>query len=345
MKLIRRFLLKRKIVVTLAVTSSILAFILYQNNYQLVESTVTIPHKPNNLDAVLAMPRHLPPGEKPGVVIFVHGDGDINATHGGFYRPIWEALSKAGFSSLSWNKPGVGGAPGNWLQQSMDDRTSEVISAIDWIKHQPQLDGQRIALWGASQGGWVLPKVATRYPDICFMIAVSPAVNWLEQGRYNTIASMKQKGRSESEIAAELKREQQVLALLDANASFEQYQQKEGNAADFTADRWTFVMKNYRSDATQDLAQVHSPVFLALGGKDINVDIKNTENEYRKRLNKAGQLDIKFYPQATHSMLEKSTEDSLIETWYKGLLFPRAIFYPGFLQDQQDFAWQHRHCQ
>lgn len=345
MKLIRRFLLKRKTIGALAVSSTVLVFTLCQNHYQLNEKSIIIPHQPDNLNAILAMPRHSLAGEKPGVVIFVHGDGPIKATHGGFYRPIWEALARSGFASLSWNKPGIGGAPGNWLQQSMDDRADEVVAAINWIKRQPQLDGQRIALWGASQGGWVMPKVALRYPNICFIIAVSPAINWLEQGRYNTIASMKQQGRSQHEIDAKLKRDQQVLTQLNNNASFGQYQKKEGNTADFTADRWNFVRKNYRSDATQDLSAIHSPVFLALGGKDINVDIKNTEQVYRKHLNQANQLEIKRYPQATHSMLEKSTEDSIIKSGYKGLFSPRAIFYPGFLQDQQNFAWQHQHCQ
>lgn len=345
MKLIRRFLLKRKTIGALAISSTVLAIILYQNSYQLNEKSITIPHQPNNLDAILAMPRHPLADGKPGVVIFIHGDGPINATHGGFYRPIWEALARSGFASLSWNKPGVSGAPGNWLQQSMDDRADEVVAAIHWIKGQPQLDGQRIALWAASQGGWVMPKVAVRYPDLCFMIAVSPAINWLQQGRYNTIASMKQQGRSQHEIDMELKRERQVLALLNNNASFEQYQKTEGDAADFTAERWHFVHKNYRADATQDLNAIRSPVFLALGGKDINVDINNTEQVYRQYLNQTNQLEIKRYPQATHSMLEKSTEDSFIKSGYKGLFFPRAIFYPGFLQDQQQFAWQRRDCQ
>lgn len=38
-------------------------------------------------------------------------------------------------------------------------------------------------LWGASQAGWVLPKVASSRVDIDAVVAVSPAINWLRQDR------------------------------------------------------------------------------------------------------------------------------------------------------------------
>lgn len=70
----------------LAISSTVLAIILYQNSYQLNEKSITLPHQPDDLDAILAVPRHPLADGKPGVVIFIHGDGPINATHGGFMR-------------------------------------------------------------------------------------------------------------------------------------------------------------------------------------------------------------------------------------------------------------------
>ena len=88
----------------------------------------------NVLQAVLAMPERR---KRPvGLVVFVHGDGPANATNDTFYRPLWEAFARAGYASLSWNKPGVDGAPGDWLDQSMDDRAREVEAAIAWARRR-----------------------------------------------------------------------------------------------------------------------------------------------------------------------------------------------------------------
>jgi len=123
----------------------------------------------DNLSGILARP--IAP-EQFGVVVFVHGDGPVTADHDGGYRPIWAALARAGYASLSWDKPGVGRSSGSWLSQSMADRADEVGHAIDEISRDPRIDNQRVALFGASQAGWVLPLVAAQHaPE--FVIALS----------------------------------------------------------------------------------------------------------------------------------------------------------------------------
>ncbi|MEW2219437.1 CocE/NonD family hydrolase [Streptomyces sp. NPDC006990] len=104
----------------------------------------------------------------------------MGATHDGGYRPLWEANAAAGYASLSWDKPGVAGAPGDRLEQSMQDRAEEAAAAIDWARERPGIDGDRIGLRGASQAGWVLAEVAAE-TRVSFAITVSPATNWLRQ--------------------------------------------------------------------------------------------------------------------------------------------------------------------
>ena len=35
-----------------------------------------------------------------------------------------------------------------------------MTEAVEWARSRPDIDGHRIGLWGASQAGWVMPKVA-----------------------------------------------------------------------------------------------------------------------------------------------------------------------------------------
>ncbi|NMM92246.1 alpha/beta hydrolase [Rhodococcus sp. SRB_17] len=311
-------------------------WILDQNSYEIREETVTITGGPQPLQGVLALPQT---GAGPyGLVVFVHGDGSIDATHETFYRPIWESLARAGYASLSWDKPGVNGAPGNWLDQSMDDRAAEALAAIAWSRSRPEIDPHRIGLWGASQAGWVLPKVAAQDPSLQFMIAVSPAVNWLQQGRYNTLAESRAAGASAAEVEAALSRSEATLNQLRTGATFEEFAAAGGDTDGLTADRWRFIAENYTSDASADLVAVRIPVLLIVAGHDQNVDVVDTEATYRALLREPGQLSVEHYPDATHSLVRKDIEDSDVKTVVVATVAPRSLFADGFLTDQRHFV-------
>ncbi|GIG61943.1 hypothetical protein Lfu02_63150 [Longispora fulva] len=317
------------VVVLVALGAVAVGVVAYRNTYDLREERVTI----GALDAVLAMPTTA--GRPVGLVVFVHGDGPVDATHDGFYRPMWESFARAGYASLSWNKPGVAGSAGDWLAQSMADRAAEVTAAIAWARARPDIDGRRIGLWGASQAGWVMPKVAADTPDLAFVIAMSPAVNWLQQGRYNLLAELSARNASPAEVRAAVDRSDRERRLLDAGASYADYRREPDADPDLTAARWTFIARNYRSDATADLtAAATVPTLLLLAGHDTNVDVADTEAGYRAALH---TLQVRHYPDATHGMVPKALEDSPVRLALTGLLAPRSVFTTGVLADQAQF--------
>ena len=306
-----------------------------QNDYDIDEQSVSIPFGPIALDGVLATP----PGARAplGLVIFVHGDGPIDATYDSFYRPIWESFARAGYASLSWNKQGIDGSAGNWLDQSMQDRAAEVEAAIAWASQRPDIDTKRIGLWGSSQGGWVMPKVARQTPSLCFMIAASPAINWERQGRYNTVAQMRADGASQTEIDQAISKSDRTRKLLDDGASFEQYRAAvNGDVEGMTANRWTFISKNFRSDATRDLKQSDLRVFLVLADHDLNVDVADTREVYTRVL-PPEQLEVKTYSGATHGLVKKNIEDSTLRKYATAIFNPRGLFASGYLADMQAF--------
>ncbi|GGS91904.1 hypothetical protein GCM10010156_57710 [Planobispora rosea] len=330
----RRLLLSLTVVVTLLLAGG--GWVVYQHTYDIREEQVTITGGAQPLKGVIAWPTG---GRGPyGLVVFVHGDGPIDATHDTFYRPAWEALARAGYASLSWNKPGLAGAPGNWLHQSMQDRAEETMAAIAWAKKLPDVDPARIGLWGASQAGWVLPEVAARTPGLKFVIAVSPAINWLRQGRYNLLAELKERGASPEETRAAVARSDETLEHLRKGSTFERYRAAVGDVDGMTPDRWRFVMTNYTSDASDDLAEMRTPVLLMLGGHDVNVDVDETEDTYRRLLTRPGQLQVRRYPDATHSMARKDVEDSELRALVLALAAPRSLTVEGYLDDMRRYV-------
>ncbi|RUT33652.1 alpha/beta hydrolase [Paenibacillus zeisoli] len=308
-------------------------YILEQNRFDMVEQQVEIPSSAGKLTGTLVLPRNA--GGQLGLVLFIHGDGAIDAAHDDGYKPLWERLASLGYASLSLNKRGIGGSEGSWLEQSMDDRVDEAREAIAWARKQPVIDPNRIGVWGASQAGWVIPKLAGK-EQLAFSILVSPAINWLRQGVYHTREQMIKDGYSEQDIQAEEAYDDRVRQLLSKQADYGEYLQIAQGSDVMPKDRWTFVSKNFLSDATGDLHHFNSPVLLLLGEEDIHVDWKETERVYRNKI-KPELLTVAVFPDAEHSMLSKKTADSDLRALLISLFAPRQITVPGYMDQIEQF--------
>ncbi|MFD9457209.1 alpha/beta hydrolase family protein [Streptomyces sp. NPDC059985] len=322
-------------IVTLAaivlVAAALTGVVLWQNSYDLREQRVTVPADGRLLEGVLATPAH---GSGPfPLVVFVHGDGEVDATHDGFYRPYWEAFARAGYASLSLDKPA------DWLSRSMDDRARETTDTLVWARTRPGIDGNRIGLWGASQAGWVLPKVVARTPapGVAFVIAVGTAVNWHRQGEYHLRSELRAEGAGPDRVAAALRAREATLALLRRGATYEEYRATADADPDLGAERWTFIGLNHTADASADLrAMPPVPVLLLSGADDLNVDGAETEAVYRELL-APGTLTVHRYPGAGHALVRTPVERSSWRLPLTALFAPRALFPPGLLADQRTF--------
>ncbi|WP_054942582.1 alpha/beta hydrolase family protein [Paenibacillus ihuae] len=308
-------------------------YILEQNRFDMVEQRVEIPSSTGKLTGTLVLPKNA--AGKLGLVLFIHGDGPINATHDDGYKPLWERLASLGYASLSLNKRGIGGSEGSWLEQSMDDRADEAREAITWAKGHPLIDPNRIGVWGASQAGWVIPKLAGK-EQLAFSILVSPAINWIRQGAYHTREQMIKDGYSEKDIQAEETYDYRVRQLLAKQAEYDEYLKMAQGSSVMPEDRWTFVSKNFLSDATDDLRHFNSPVLLLLGEEDIHVDWTETEHVYRNNV-KPELLTVEVFPDAEHSMLSTKTADSDLRAVMISLFMPRQITVPGYMDQIEQF--------
>ncbi|USB33149.1 alpha/beta fold hydrolase [Paenibacillus sp. YPG26] len=308
-------------------------YIVDQNQFDMEEQRVEIQSAGGKLTGTLVLPGEA--AGKLGLVLFIHGDGAVNATHDDGYKPLWERLAKLGYASLSLDKRGIGGSEGSWLDQSMDDRVEEAREAIAWARKNPLIDPDRVGVWGASQAGWVIPKLAAK-ERLAFSILVSPAINWLRQGAYHTREQMLKDGYSEQDIQAEKKYDDKVRQLLAAGAGYDEYLAIAQGSSVMSKDRWTFVSKNFLSDAADDLRHFHSPVLLLLGEEDIHVDWKETERVYRDKV-KPELLTVAVFPDAEHSMLSKKTADSELRAFMISLFAPRHITVPGYMDQIEQF--------
>lgn len=101
-------------------------------------------------------------------------------------------------------------------------------------------------------------------------------------------------------------------------------------------DRWTFVSKNFLSDATDDLRNFNTPVLLIMGEEDLQVDVKKTERVYRDIV-QHDLLTVAVFPDADHSMLSKQTANSNLRALFISLFAPRQITIPGYMDEIEQF--------
>ncbi len=275
--------------------------------------TVDFEHGGNLLSGSLILPENR--SSPFPVAVFVHGDGAIPYDAHGYYRPLWKQLAKQGIASFSWDKAGVGKSQGDWQNQSMDDRADEAISAINILKEHAEIAPNNIGLIGYSQAGWVLPLVAKKsnYPD--FMILVSGAINWMDQGAYMTKIRLTREGFSDTEIKQEIEKFRNITKqLFSASSTYEEYRDyyrviaTEGDKEELmTPQRFQFVKLNWRSDARESLKEIKLPTLAIFGGHDLNVDAAESANVYKEMFEESGNEDltIKLFPDAQHGLLKQ----------------------------------------
>ncbi len=288
----------------------------------------------NELAAVLTLPRDAD-GAVP-VVIFVHGDGPLPRDAHGYYRPLWNRLAQQGIASFAWDKAGVGGSSSDWLAQSMDDRADEVIAAIEYLQTRKEVDADKIGLIGYSQAGWVMPRVATKSSHPDFMVLVSGAINWRDQGDYLTRTRLRTEGASEVEIEQAIVQNRAREALLQPGSSYEEYVAAQRDGEPMSEARYEFARRNLLVDARADLANIDCPTLAIFGTRDRNVDAAESARVYREIFEATDHSDytIQIFPDAQHGLLKARYFDTANPgPWFliKLHLLGEDAFVPGYL--------------
>lgn len=326
--------MKKYLFLTGIVIFGLIAIIVYTNDFAMTINEDTVKFKDRRISIEYSEPKSSQ--KKPGLILFIHGDGPVNKNSDEGYYPAWETLAEENIISVSWDKPGVGNSTGNWLEQDMEDRKDEAERVLKWALDTFDVDPNRVGVWGASQGGWVITKLLNNNTDIKFAIGVAPAVNWMRQGKFNTVSEMEYEGYSSKEINKRLSIESKVNDYLNQN-DYQGYLNSKLEQDIIEKDRWDFIRKNMGLDNTKELAKIKKPYYLIVGDHDINVDTKETEEVYQKHITKE-YLTVYNIKNATHRMLKPRHQKDNVMTVGESIFNPREIFAPGYLNALKDIG-------
>lgn len=278
-------------------------------------------------------------------VAFVDGSGPAE-------RDGWddeaEVLAAAGFASLAWDKPGVGGSGGDWRDQSLQDRAAEALAAMACLAAQEEVDPARIVLLGGSQGGWVAPLAASMSTIVAGVISLSgPGVSPYRQEAYRVEAMLRHAGVTEEQIAeamaffhhraTRLRRGDDLEEVLAEQLAHRDAPWYPALGDDGVVEHLAFMARIYDYDPAPALERVTCPLLAIWGQRDIYVPVAASAERFAAALGRAGNgsFRLEVVPDADHGLRLPATGDDergpripdlmdMIVTWLRRALPPRS---------------------
>ena len=278
---------------------------------------VKFEHQGNQLTAVFRRPD----GNGPyPAVAFMDGSGPAE-------RDGWddeaEVLAAAGFASLAWDKPGCGGSGGDWRDQSLQDRAGEALAAVACLAAQEGVDPARIALLGASQGGWVGPLAASMSKTVAAVISLSgPGVSPYRQEAYRVEAMLRHAGVAEDQIAeamaffhrraTRLRRGDDLEEVLAEQLAHRDAPWYPALGDDGVVEHLAFMARIYDYDPVPALERVTCPLLAIWGQRDIYVPVAASAERFAAALGRAGNgsFRLEVVADADHGLRLPATGDA-----------------------------------
>jgi len=160
---------------------------------------------------------HAGPSRKRPTIILVHGADD--ETHDmGF---IIAYFVSHGLNVVTYDQRGTGRSAGDWRYTSPRAKADDIVAILRSLRSNVRSDPKQLGLWGFSNGAWVAPIVATRYP-LAFLILKSPSTESIAQNvLYEIEGSLRETSRfSDAQIAAAMDFERLMLTSVATNANW-----------------------------------------------------------------------------------------------------------------------------
>jgi dipeptidyl aminopeptidase/acylaminoacyl peptidase len=276
----------------------------------------------------------MPVGADPHpAIIMVHGDGAATRNGAVQFGPMIEIFLRNGYAVFSWDKPGSGESTGELDGgKKITERAQILADAIDVLVEHPQIDPDRIGLWGISQAGWVMPKALKSTDHVAFMIVVSGgAEDGFEQAGY--MMARKVFGASGSEEQAALvetygpqaykaatyEEHLEAMEILIEIPSLMELMNLEIPGESEWEPRSHDEDGFY--DPMEDIKHATFPILVFYGATDPIVDPVQGAEAYEAALKAAGNTNyrIVLFPNSAHVFTNSPEYQKTMETWLQHL--------------------------
>ena len=278
-------------------------------------------------------------GKHPALV-FTHGGG---AQLREVYWGLGYVYAARGFAVLTYDKRGVGKSTGNWGEASFQDLADDAVAAAKFLQARTDVAANQIGFFGQSQGGWIAPLAASRFPDAAFAIALSGGgLSPAEQELLDSEYELTKAGYTADEVKDALAFQKLKNEIIASHDKWDEYAKARAVAKDKKWYRqpgidirgpekrddpfWAYMRKLYFYDPAPTLRASKAPLLAIFGELDTPEGVKANVRAIREIMDQAGRRDyvVKVYPNGSHNLMEVPPDNP--NEWVRRKRFPPGLF-------------------
>jgi uncharacterized protein len=275
------------------------------------DSDVTIPGNGFSIAGTLTKPPAVGRMRLPTVVL-VGGSGPIDRDSNVAGIPIMSqlagTLADQGFLVLRYDKRGVGQTGGRTDVATHRDYADDLIGVIRWLARRDDVDSQRIAVAGHSEGGAVAMLAAAREKKIGSLILLDAA------GTSGADLILEQQQREldrlklpETEKAQKIALQRQIQAAVVSGTGWESVPEDMRKLADTPLFRSLLLF-----NPAEIMPQIKQPILVIQGDLDTQVPPHHADklgDLARTRKKGAGGVEVVHIPGVNHLLVPATTGD------------------------------------
>lgn len=308
-------------------------------NNSFIEKEVTFYNKDIKLCGTLSLPDT---NKKHPAIILISGSGAQNRDEEIYDFPIFKEISdhltKSGFAVLRYDDRGIGCSDGSVPNSSLFDFSDDIISAVNFLKSQKNINSKKIGLLGHSEGCTVASIVASKINDIQFMVLLAPPGDSGTTIIKEQIKNLyKMNGLNDTIITKEIANAMKVHNVIIKDDGWEELRQdiKEKIKAKFeessnvqlnSIENKEIFIENYVenqitsykskwlksfliTNPKEYIVKVKCPVLAIFGEKDLQVEAKSNSEKIESALKKGKnkKYKIEIIPSANHLFQKAET--------------------------------------
>jgi pimeloyl-ACP methyl ester carboxylesterase len=119
------------------------------------------------------------------------------------FRQIADALSRRGIAVLRLDDRGAGASGGDPTRATTADFADDIHAALAYLRTRPEIEGEKLAVVGHSEGGIIAPMVAVDDPGVAAVVLMAaPSWTGVRTSDYQLREAWKGMGLNEEEMKA-----------------------------------------------------------------------------------------------------------------------------------------------
>jgi hypothetical protein len=198
-------------------------------------------------------------------------DANAKALKIDMFPQVSAAIERQGIATFRFDKRGVGDSEGEYFSSDFDDRLTDAVAAVEWLRARPEVDASRVIALGHSEGAVVAVRLAAGAAPVAGAILLAGAAQTGEQiltwqGRQvaDSLTGVTKWVVRLLRIDLVKSQRKALNRIRSSRADVMRIQGRKVNAA------WVRQLMIY--DPAPDLARVDVPVLAITGDRDLQVD-------------------------------------------------------------------------